>query len=110
MTRRWTTARPSNELTLELRPSRHGAYTVVSLQGTIATVAQPKQMRSLLKVLSFWSGAPVDLALCVDGTSSGSCWLEVWDDVLLHIRGRHLFQVRFEISRETTAGGSDDDR
>jgi len=98
------------ELTLELRPWQDGAYTQVSLRGTIATVAQPKEMRSLLKVLSWWSGAPVDLALCVDGTNSGSRWLEVWDDVLLHIRGHHLFRVRFVINRKTLAAGSDHDR
>lgn len=91
------------ELTLELRPIHDGRYTQVSLRGTMETVAQPKEMRSLLKVLSWWSGAPVDVALCVDGTNSGSCWLEVWDDVLAHIRGRRLFRLRLIISRETLA-------
>jgi len=98
------------ELTLELRPLRNGAYTLVSLRGPIATVAQPKQIRSLLKVLSWWSGAPVAIALLVDGTNSGSCWLEVWDDMLARIRGRHLYRVRFVISRDTLAvegGGRD---
>ena len=67
-------------------------------------------MRSLLKVLSWWSGAPVDVVLRVDGTNSGSCWLEVWDDILLHIRERHLFRVRFLISRNTLAVEGGDDR
>jgi hypothetical protein len=102
--------RDPSDLTMELRPWREGAYTQVSLRGVIATVAQPKEMRCLLKVLSWWSGAPVDLALCVDGTSSGSCWLEVWDDVLLHIRGRHLFRARFVVSRGTLATGMRRDR
>jgi hypothetical protein len=94
---------PETELTLELRPSRNGVYTQVNLRGTMETVAQPREMRSLLKVLSWWSGAPVDVALCVDGTNSGSCWLEVWDDVLAHIRGRRLFRLRLLISPETLA-------
>ena len=98
------------ELTLELRPWRNGEYTHIHLRGPIATVAQPKELRSLLKVLSWWSGAPVDVALCVDGTNSGSCWLEVWDDVLARTRGRHLYQVRFVISRDTLAANVDDDR
>lgn len=98
------------ELTLELRPWRNGAYTLVSLRGPMATVAQPKEVRSLLKVLSWWSGAPVDVVLCVDGTNSGSCWLEVWDDVLRRIRGRHLFRMHCLISRDTLAVDGDHDR
>jgi len=98
------------ELTLELRPIHDGRYTHVHLRGTMETVAQPKEMRSLLKVLSWWSGAPVDVALCVDGTNSGSCWLEVWDDVLAHIHERRLFRLRFLISRETLAAKDSHDR
>jgi hypothetical protein len=67
-------------------------------------------MRSLLNVLSWWSGAPVDVALFVDGTNAGSCWIEVWDDVLAHIRGRHLYQLRLLISRETLAATDGHDR
>lgn len=99
-----------SKLTMELRPWKNGAYTRMSLCGTIATVAQPKEMRALLRVLSWWSGAPVDVALCVDGTNSGSCWLEVWDEVLLRIRGRHLFRAHFVISRETLAVEGDGER
>lgn len=96
-----------SELTLELYPWRDGRYTRVNLRGTIETVAEPREMRSLLKVLSCWSGAPVDIALCVDGTNSGSCWLEMWDDVLAHVRGRHLYQLRLLINRETLAAAVD---
>jgi hypothetical protein len=91
----------ADKLAIELRPSMDGAYTWVKMQGAVATIAQPKEVRSLFKVLSWWSGAPVDLALCVDGTNSGSRWLEIWDDVLLRVRGRHLFEVRFVVSHET---------
>jgi len=97
------------ELTLKLRPWQDGAFTLVSLEGPIATVVQPKEMRRLLMLLSWWSGAPVDVVLCVDGTNSGACWLEVWDDVLGRIRGRHLYRQRLLTSRETLAaeGGHD---
>jgi hypothetical protein len=98
------------KLTLELRPLQEGGYTLVNLRGPIATVAQPKEVRSVLRVLSWWSGAPVDVALCVDGTNSGSRWLEVWDDVLVHIRERHLYRLRFLISRETLAADGGDER
>lgn len=97
------------ELTLELRPLRDGSYTFINLRGTIATVAQPKEVRSLLKALWCWSGEPVDVALHVDGTNSGSCWLEVWDDVFLHVRGRHLYRLRFLIrpTPSVTKGGDE---
>jgi hypothetical protein len=99
----------STHLILELSPLHNGAYTRVSLRGSIATVAQPKEVRSLLKMLSWWSGAPVDVVLHVDGTNSGSRWLEVWDDVFLHVRGRHLFEIRFLINRATLAAGGSDE-
>ena len=98
------------ELTLELRPHRGGAYTLVALRGAMATVAQPRELRSVLKVLSWWSGAPVDIALSADGTNAGSRWLEVWDDVLAQIRGAHLYKVRFVISGRTLAAEDGDGR
>jgi len=42
----------STDLILELSPLHNGAYTRVSLRGAIATVAQPKEVHSLLKMLS----------------------------------------------------------
>jgi hypothetical protein len=97
------------ELTLELRPWQDGSYTRIHLRGTMATVAQPKEVGRLLQVLSWWSGAPVDVALCVDGTNSGSCWLELWDDVLRRARGRHPCRIRIR-GHETLTAQSDDDR
>ena len=86
------------ELTLELRPYHAGGmYTQISLRVTMETVVDPAEMRCLLQILSRWSGGPVDIALCVDGTNAGSCWLELWDDVMAHIRGRRLYQLRFPI-------------
>ena len=98
------------ELTLELRPWLDGRYTFVSLRGTMETIAQPKELRALLNALSLWSGAPVDVVLCVDGTNSGSCWIELWDHVLARIRGRHLYRLRCLISRNTLAPEDGDER
>src|SRR5262245_30093298 len=89
------------ELTLELRPWLDGKYTYVNLRGTMETVAQPKELRSVLKALSWWSGSPVDVVLCVDGTNSGSCWIELWDHLLARIRAPRLYQLRCLISRDT---------
>ena len=96
------------ELSLELRPWRGGSDTRVDLRGTMATVAQRKEEQRLLRMRSCWSGAPVDVALCVDGTKSGSCWLETWDDILARTRGHHLGGMR--VSHETLAAQADDDR
>ena len=98
------------ELTLELRPWLDGRYTFVSLRGTMETIAQPKELRALLNALSLWSGAPVDVVLCVDGTNSGSCWLELWDHLLARIRGPPLYQLRCLISRDTLAPRVGDER
>jgi hypothetical protein len=101
------------EVTLELRPWLQGAYTLLSLRGPVETVPDPKEVRSLLRMLSRLSGAPVDVALHVDGTNSGACWLEVWNDALAKVRGRHLYQARLVVHRHRevtkTAGGSDDE-
>jgi hypothetical protein len=97
------------ELTLELRPWWGGGYTRVHLRGTMATVAPPKETRGLLWSSSWWSGALLGAALCVDdGTRSGSSWLEVRDDVLARNRERHLGGIR--VSHETLAAQADDDR
>lgn len=97
-------------LVLELRPCLDGAYTQLTLRGIVATVAQPKQVRSFFKMLSLWNGGPVDVALSVDGTNAGSRWLEVWDDVLLQVHGRRLLRMRVVVDRAAPAAGSSDGR
>lgn len=96
-------------LTLELRPLHDGAYTQIALNGPVATVPQVLQVRRLLSLLWYWHGGPVDVVLCVDGTSPGACWLEVWDDVLGRVPRRHL-DVRYLISRDTLATGAGHER
>jgi len=74
-------------LTLELRPLHQGAYSQITLKGPVATVPQALQVRRLMSVLWLWHGSPVDVVLCVDGTNTGACWLEVWEDVLGRVQG-----------------------
>jgi hypothetical protein len=97
-----------SEPILGLRRWRDGSYTRVVLRETTPTVARPKEPRSPLGVPSWWSGAPLDVALCVGGTKSGSWWLEVWDEVLARTRGRHLGGIR--VNHETLAAQVHDDR
>jgi hypothetical protein len=45
----------------------------------------------------------------VDGTNTGACWLEIWEDVLGRVPGHHL-NLRYRISRNTLAQGADHER
>ena len=97
-------------LTLELRPLHKGAYTQITLRGPVVTAPQIPQIRRLLSLLSFWHGGPVDVVLCVDGTNSGACWLEVWEDVLGRVPGHRLDMRYLIISRDTLAAGAGHER
>jgi len=96
-------------LTLELRPLHQGAYSQITLKGPVATVPQALQVRRLMSVLWLWHGSPVDVVLCVDGTNTGACWLEVWEDVLGRVPG-HRLNLRYLISRNTLAQGAGHER
>jgi hypothetical protein len=89
-------------LTLELRPLHQGAYSQITLKGPMATVPQALQVRRLMSVQWLWHGSPVDVVLCVDGTNTGACWLEIWEDVLGRVPG-HQLNLRYRISRNTLA-------
>jgi hypothetical protein len=73
-----------------LRPLFSGAYTQIRLQGPVATVPQPREVRRLMALLWLWHGRPLDVVLCADGTNTGTCWLEIWEDVFGRVPGRHL--------------------
>jgi len=96
-------------LTLKLHPLHHGAYTQITLKGPVATVPQPQEVRRLMSLLWLWHGGPVDVVLCADGTNSGTCWLEVWEDVLGRVPGR-LLDMRYLISHNTLAAGAGHER
>jgi hypothetical protein len=79
-----------NRLKLELRPLCNGAYTHMTLRGSVATVAQPRDMRRLMAILWLWHGDPLDIVLYADGTNSGARWMEVWDNVLVRASAHHV--------------------
>jgi hypothetical protein len=99
----------ATRLSLTLRPLFDGAYTQLSLQGPVATVPQRREVRRLMALLWLWHGRPLDVVLCADRTSTGACWLEVWEDVLGRVPGRHL-DVRYLLPRDTVAQGADHER
>ena len=96
-------------LTLKLRPLHAGAYTEITLSGPIVTAPQAPDVRKLFSVLWLWHGGRIDVALCVDGTNAGACWLDVWDDVLGRVPGR-LLRAHYLISRDTLAKDADHER
>jgi len=99
----------ATRLTLRLRPLFDGAYTQISLRGPVATVPQPREVRRLMSLLWLWHGRPLDVVLCADGTNAGACWLEIWEDVLGRVPGRHL-DVRYLLVRDTHAQGTGHER
>jgi hypothetical protein len=96
-------------LTLELRPLHNGAYTQITLKGPVATVPRVMEVRHLLSMLWMWHGGPIDVALFVDGTDPGFCWLEVWEDVLGRVPGRHL-DVRYLVPHNAFVPGASHER
>jgi hypothetical protein len=77
-------------LRFTLSPLFDGAYTQIRLQGPVATVPQPREVRRLMALLWMWHGRPLDVVLCADVTSTGACWLEIWEDVLGRVPGYHV--------------------
>ncbi len=96
-------------LTFTLRPLFDGAYTQLALQGPVATVPQPLEVRRLMALLWLWHGRPLDVVLCVDGTNAGACWLEIWEDVLGRVPGHHL-DIRYRHLHDGLAQGAGHER
>jgi len=96
----------ADTMTLKLRALHGGAYTKLSLDGPMATVPQGAQLRRLFGLLAFWSGAPVDVVLCVSIDTSG--WLEIWSDALAAVPARDA-RIRYLINRDTLTGGAGPD-
>lgn len=88
------------KLTLRLKPLGGGVLTKLVLSGPIYTLPPATELRSLFGLLEQWHGRFVDVALCVDGTTEGARWAELWDDRLGMLPAR-LQRVRFVVSRDT---------
>jgi len=81
---------------IRLRPLCGGAFTRVQLCGCVPTAIPPQLVRRLAKLLSFWSGWPVVLALSVESETGG--WCELWTESVKDIPERHL-DLRFSPAR-----------
>jgi hypothetical protein len=80
----------ATRLSFTLSPLFDGAYTQIRLQGPVATVPQSREVRRLMALLWLWHGRPLDVVLCAGATSTGACWLEIWEDVFGCVPGHHL--------------------
>ena len=99
----------ATRLRFRLRPLFDGAYTQIQLQGPVVTGPQPREVRRLMALLWLWHGHPIDVVLCADRTSTGACWLEIWEDVLGRVPG-HLLDVRYLHRPNTLAQGAGHER
>lgn len=77
---------------IRLRPYNGGAFTQVQLYGYVPTAIPARLAKRLTSLLTFWSGWPVALALCVDTATVG--WCEQWADCVQDVPVHHL-EVRF---------------
>jgi len=83
-----------------LSPRDRESYTRFGLCGS-PPVAVPRRKAVIpVRGLAFWSGAPGECALCVDGAAAR--WCEWWTDPLADMSGRHL-EVRYRRVRSGDA-------
>lgn len=94
-----------HEFKLYLKPMEDGSLTRLRLCGSVVTALPPCELSRLVRQLSSWSDAPVELVLPVDvGTVA---WFELWTYAISEIPARHL-QVRFTLKRRRQPRGGDD--
>jgi hypothetical protein len=94
----------ATRLSFTLSPLFDGAYTQIRLQGPVATVPQPREVRRLMSLLWLWHGRPLDVVLCADGTNTGACWLEIWEEVFGCVPGHHLDLRYLRLSNSSAHG------
>jgi hypothetical protein len=89
---------------LRLRPTRDGVFTQLRLCGLVPTALPPCELSRLLRQLSSWTGAPVEIALPADVHTAE--WFELWTYALSELPA-HLLQVRFTLKRRRQRRGND---
>ncbi len=92
----------NNRIKVWLSPLNGGSYTQLRLSGSIPIALSVRELRHLMKRMSFFCGYPVECALFVDKETAD--WCEWWTERLAVIPGRHL-KVRF-IARDRRLGSS----
>lgn len=77
---------------LYVRPQNGGTHSQWRLSGSLVTTLPLADVRSLFRILSFWSGWPVELVLPAEAGAAE--WFAWWSDLVAQIPGDHL-RVRF---------------
>lgn len=88
------TRRRAGQIILRLRPQHGGAFTRWQLSGSLVTAISHRDLRQLMRKLSFWSGWPIELVL--PAAAATAQWFEVWTHAIDHVPAAHL-EVRFEV-------------
>jgi hypothetical protein len=83
---------------IHIRPENGGAYTRWRLSGSLVTTVPVRQLRWLFRMLSFWSGWPVELVL--PAAVATADWFTWWSDVVALVPEPHL-HVRFVRAPQT---------
>lgn len=79
---------------LYLLSENRGAHTRWRLYGRMATAIPTAELRPMFRMLSYWSGSPVELVLPADiGTADWFAW---WSDAIAQVPVDHL-HVRFAL-------------
>jgi hypothetical protein len=86
--------RRPGQISIRLRPQCDGAFTRWQLSGSTVTTAPPEQVRDLMRMLSHWSGSPVELVLPAEDGSAE--WFDWWADTIAPLPARRL-EVRFAL-------------
>ncbi len=96
-----TSKKRPGQFRIHLRPEQGGAYTRWRVTGSVPSAVPAWQLERLMKMIAFWSGWPVELALSVDRQTAG--WCERWADALADIHPEQL-RLRFIVRREGREG------
>lgn len=85
---------------MEVKPSAGGTRTAVRILGSLPGVPDPRQLGTLLLLLTTWNCQPVRIAISVENPGA---WLTAWLDVL----GSVVPDVA-DVEVEFIFGGADD--
>jgi hypothetical protein len=96
---------PKDPLKLSLQPSLDGSSTRLLLCGSVTGPIPSNELGQWLRLLSSWTGLPVELALpAAEATGE---WFESWTDAIAELPVHHL-QIRFILETDRRACGGRD--
>jgi len=86
--------RRPGQISVHLNPQCEGAFTRWRLFGSTLTTAPHEQVREMMRMLSQWSGGPVEFVLPAE--AGPDAWFDWWADAIAPLPVRHL-ELRFAL-------------